>query len=49
MHVHIPKPTHGWQAFLNEIFIIVIGVLIALGFQALVEEVHWWDKVQDGR
>ena len=30
MHIHLPKPLHGWRAFLGEVGIIVLGVLIAL-------------------
>lgn len=48
MHIHPPKPLHGWKEFLNEIFVIVIGVLIALGFEQVVEELHWQHKVHDG-
>lgn len=33
MHIHLPKPLHGWREFLGEVGIIVIGVLIALGFE----------------
>jgi hypothetical protein len=47
MHVHKIKPVHGWKEFLNEILIIVIGVLIALGLEQVVEEVHWRNKVAD--
>lgn len=48
MHVHPPKPLHGWKEFLNEIFVIVVGVLIALGFEQIVEELHWRHKVHEG-
>ncbi|WP_421853760.1 hypothetical protein [Novosphingobium sp.] len=48
MHVHPPKPLHGWKEFLNEIFVIVVGVLIALGLEQVVEEWHWQHKVHDG-
>ena len=37
MHFHLPKPLHGWRAFVGEVGIIVIGVLIALGAQQAVE------------
>ena len=47
MHAHLPKPLHGWRAFLGEIGIIVIGVLIALGAEQLVDEWHWRQKVGD--
>jgi len=39
MHVHLPKPLHGWRAFVGEVGIIVLGVLIALGFEQLVQSI----------
>ena len=45
MHFHLPKPLHGWRNFIAEIFIIVLGVLIALGAQQLVESWNWTGKV----
>jgi hypothetical protein len=41
MHVHLPKPLHGWRAFVGEVGIIVLGVLIALGAEQVVETLHW--------
>lgn len=40
MHVHLPKPLHGWRALVGEVGIIVLGVLIALGAEQLVQAVH---------
>lgn len=40
MHFHLPKPLHGWRAFIGEVGIIVIGVLIALGAEQMVETLH---------
>jgi hypothetical protein len=40
MHVHLPKPLHGWRAFVGEVGIIVLGVLIALGAEQIVQSVH---------
>lgn len=40
MHVHLPKPLHGWREFAGEVGIIVIGVLIALGAEQVVETIH---------
>lgn len=37
MHFHVPKPLHGWRQFVGEVGIIVLGVLIALGAEQLVE------------
>lgn len=44
MHVHLPKPLHGWRAFVGEVGIIVVGVLIALGAEQLVEAAHQRSK-----
>jgi hypothetical protein len=49
MHFHLPKPLHGWRAFVGEVGIIVIGVLIALGAEQMVEWVHWRNQVADAR
>ena len=40
MHVHLPKPLHGWRALAGEIGIIVAGVLIALSAEQLVQSMH---------
>jgi hypothetical protein len=49
MHVQIPKPLHGWRAFAGEVGIIVIGVLIALGAQQLVETINGNSQVREFR
>jgi hypothetical protein len=48
MHFHLPKPLHGWRAFVGEVGIIVVGVLIALGAQQVVETIQDRDRVQHG-
>jgi hypothetical protein len=40
MHDHLPKPLHGWRELLGEVGIIVVGVLVALGAQQIVEAMH---------
>jgi hypothetical protein len=45
MHFHLPKPLHGWREFSGEVGIIVIGVLIALGAEQVVETLHWRSEV----
>ncbi|HEY8004225.1 MAG TPA: hypothetical protein VIE16_08355, partial [Phenylobacterium sp.] len=40
MDIHKPKPWRGLREFLKEIGTIVIGVLIALGAEAVVENLH---------
>lgn len=49
MHFHLPKPLHGWRAFVGEVGIIVIGVLIALGLGAIVDDFQWQAKVAEAR
>lgn len=49
MHFHLPKPLHGWRAFAGEVAIIVLGVLIALGAEQIVERVSWGVRVSDAR
>src|SRR4051794_41195217 len=49
MHVHLPKPLHGWRAFVGEVAIIVLGVLIALGAEQMVESWHWRGRTNDAR
>ena len=44
MRFHLPKPLHGWREFAGEVGIIVVGVLIALGAQQLVENWQWDQK-----
>src|SRR5689334_18395631 len=40
MQFKLPKPLHGWREFAGEVGIIVLGVLIALGAQQIVESFH---------
>jgi hypothetical protein len=49
MHFHLPKPLHGWREFVGEVGIIVIGVLIALGAEQVLENIHWRHQVDAGR
>src|SRR3954452_4093041 len=49
MHFHLPKPLHGWREFTGEVGIIVIGVLIALGAEQVVEAYHWNSEASDFR
>jgi hypothetical protein len=46
MHFHLPKPLHGWREFAGEVGIIVVGVLIALGAEQMVETIHWNHQVE---
>lgn len=45
MDVHKPKAPHGVREFIAEIAVIVLGVLIALGAEQLVQMIEWRHKV----
>ena len=47
MHFHLPKPLHGWREFAGEVGIIVVGVLIALGAEQVVEAAHWRSEARE--
>ena len=49
MHFHLPKPLHGWREFAGEVGIIVVGVLIALGAEQVVEAVHHQASAQEAK
>jgi hypothetical protein len=49
MHFHLPKPLHGWRAFVGEVGIIVIGVLIALAAEQVVQSIHERSEVHQLR
>jgi hypothetical protein len=46
MEIHKPKPWHGWREFLKELGTIVLGVLLALGAEQVVESLHWRHKLE---
>jgi hypothetical protein len=47
LHIHLPKPLHGWREFVGEVGIIVIGVLIAIGAEQAIEALHHRSQVHD--
>ena len=47
MHFHLPKPLHGWREFAGEVGIIVVGVLIALAAEQVVEAIHWKQRIHE--
>lgn len=46
MHFHLPRPLHGWRAFAGEVGVVVLGVLIALTANAIVETCQWREKMR---
>ncbi len=45
MDIHKPKRTHSFREFLSEIGVVVLGVLIALGAEQVVDALHWRHKI----
>lgn len=43
------QPLHGWRDFVGEVAIIVLGVLIALAFGAIVDDFKWRIAVSEAR
>ena len=48
MHIHRPKPLHGWREVLGEVGVIVVGIVIALGGEQAIEALHWAHQVETG-
>ena len=40
MEIHKPKPVHSWKELLSEVGVVVIGIVIALTGEQVVEAVH---------
>lgn len=49
MHIHLPKAFHDWREFAKEVGIIVLGVLIALGFEQLAQAWRWREDAAQTR
>lgn len=49
MPVHLPKPLHGWRAFFSEVAIVVLGVLIALFAQQLLQSINDRSAAEEAR
>jgi hypothetical protein len=46
LEVHKPKPVHGWRDFLSEITVIVIGIVIALSAEQMLQGLELRSKVR---
>ena len=49
VEIHKPKPVHNWRELLTEIGVIVIGIVIALAGEQVIEEMHWRNQVHQAR
>jgi len=46
LEIHKPKPVHSWRDFLSEVGVVVIGIVIALSGEQILEAIHWKHKVE---
>lgn len=49
MHFHLPKPLHGWREFAGEVAVIVLGVVIALTAEQVMERFGWAEKTRSSQ
>lgn len=49
MRIRLPTPLKGWRVFIGEVGTILLGVLLALGAQELVQSRHWKREVDETR
>jgi hypothetical protein len=49
MNFHLPKPLHGWREFAGEVGVVVLGILLALGAQQLVQDFQIRSEVREFR
>jgi hypothetical protein len=49
MRIKLPEPLKGWRVFVGEVGTILVGVLLALGAQELVQNLHWRSEVRETR
>jgi hypothetical protein len=49
MHLHLPKPMHGWRAFFGEVGVVVLGILLALGAQQVVQDFQMRSDLREFR
>ena len=47
MDIHKPHAAKTWREFFIEIGTIVVGILIALGLEQVIEQVHWHNQVKE--
>jgi len=49
VEIHKPKPIHSWRDFGKELGTIVLGIIIAISLEHLVESWSWQQEVKDAR
>lgn len=45
MEIHKPRPIHSWRELATEVAVIVVGIIIALTGEQLLQTLEWHEKV----
>jgi hypothetical protein len=45
VEIHKPKPVHNWRELASEVGVVVVGIIIALSAEQLLERLEWSHKI----
>ena len=45
MEIHKPRPVHNWRELVSEVGVVVVGIIIALSAEQLIERLEWHHKI----
>ena len=45
MEIHKPRPIHNWRELATEVAVIVVGIIIALSGEQLLQSLEWREKI----
>ena len=48
MEIHKPKPVHNWRELASEVGVVVVGIVIALSAEQLLDRLEWHHKIDRG-
>ncbi len=46
LEIHKPKPVHNWRELASEVGVVVVGIIIALSAEQLLERLEWHHKIE---
>jgi hypothetical protein len=45
LEIHKPRPVHTWRELASEVGVVVVGIIIALSAEQLLERLEWHHKI----
>ena len=45
MEIHKPRPVHNWRELVSEVGVVVVGIIIALSAEQLIDRLEWHHKI----